>query len=29
MFEFVDLDYYILDGEFGGTVVGAGIISNR
>ena len=29
MFEFVDLDYYILDGNSGGNVIGGGLISNR
>lgn len=28
-FEFVDLDYYILDDEFGGNVIGGGLVSNR
>lgn len=28
-YEFVDLDYYILDDEFGGNVVGGGLVSNR
>lgn len=28
-YEFVDLDYYILDDDFGGAVVGGGLVSNR
>ena len=28
-FEFVDLDYYILDEDFGGIVIGGGLVSNR
>lgn len=28
-FEFVDLDYYVLDGGVGGAVVGGGLVSNR
>lgn len=28
-FEFVDLDYYILDDEAGGEVIGGGLVSNR
>lgn len=28
-FEFVDLDYYVLNEEVGGAVVGGGLVSNR
>ena len=28
-FEFVDLDYYILDEELGGVIIGGGVISFR
>lgn len=28
-FGFVDLDYYILDDDFGGGVIGGGLVSNR
>ncbi len=28
-FEYVDLDYYVLDYEFGGRMVAAGLISNQ
>lgn len=28
-FQFVDLDYYILDDDSGGSVVAGGLVSNR